>query len=103
MAPVDSIIRRGRARRLRRTGAVAGVLGLAVIIAAATLLPPRASAPRQLLPVTVPASGIAGPEGVFARGIADGHAWRLAVQDVADPGSACLPAITLNGTDADLV
>ena len=103
MAPVDSIIRSGRARRLRRTGAVAGVLGLAGIIAAATLLPPRASAPQQLLPVTVPASGIAGPEGVFAHGIADGHAWRLAVQDVADPGSACLPAITLNGTDADLV
>ena len=103
MAPVDSIIRRGRARRRRRAGAVAGVLGLAGIIAAATLLPARAPAPQQLLPVTVPASGIAGPEGVFAHGIADGHAWRLTVQDVADPGSPCLPAITVNGTDADLV
>lgn len=104
VAPVDVIIRRGRARRLRRAGVVAGGLGLAGIAAAATLLTPaRAPGPRQPLPVTVPAAGIAGPAGVFAHGIADGHAWRLAVQDVADPGSDCLPAITVNGTDADLV
>jgi hypothetical protein len=104
-APVDSIIRRGRARRLRRAGALAGGLGVAAIIAAATLLTSaRAPAPRQpSLPVTVPAAGIAGPDGVFASGTADGHAWRLAVQDIADPGYRCLPAITVNGTDADLV
>ncbi len=101
--PVDVIIRRGRARRLRRAGVVAGGLGLAGIAAAALLTPARAPGPRQPLPVTVPAAGIAGPAGVFAHGIADGHAWRLAVQDVADPGSACLPAITVNGTDANLV
>ena len=64
MAPVDSIIRRGRARRLRRAGAVAGGLGLAGIIAAATLLAPRAPAPQEPpFAVTVPASGIAGPGG----------------------------------------
>ena len=105
MAPVDSIVRRGRARRLRRAGAVAGGLGLAGIIAAATLLtPPRAQAPlHPPLPVTVPASGIAGPGGVFASGTADGHAWRLAVENIADPGYRCLPAITVNGTDANLV
>lgn len=45
----------------------------------------------------------AGPGGVFASGTADGHAWRLAVQNVADPGYRCLPAITVNGTDANLV
>lgn len=105
MTPVDAIIRRGRARRRRRAGAVAGGLGLAGIIAAATLLtPPRAPAsPHPPLPVTVPASGMAGPGGVFASGTADGHAWRLAVQNVADPGYRCLPAITVNGTDANLV
>jgi hypothetical protein len=105
MAPVDSIIRRGRARRLRRAGAVAGGLGLAGIIAAATLLtPPRPPAPPEPpFAVTVPASGIAGPGGVFASGTAGGHAWRLAVQNVADPGYRCLPAITVNGTDANLV
>jgi hypothetical protein len=46
---------------------------------------------------------MAGPGGVFASGTADGHAWRLAVQNVADPGYRCLPAITVNGTDANLV
>lgn len=105
MAPVDSIIRRGRARRLRRAGAVAGGLGLAGIIAAATLLTPsRAPAPQEPpFAVTVPASGMAGPGGVFASGTAGGHAWRLAVENIADPGYRCLPAITVNGTDANLV
>jgi hypothetical protein len=105
MAPVDSIIRHGRARRLRRAGALAGGLGLAGIIAAATLLtPPRAPAPQEPpFAVTVPASGIAGPDGVFASGTAGGHAWRLAVENIADPGYRCLPAITVNGTDANLV
>src|SRR5690242_5941085 len=104
MAPVDAIIRRGRARRLRRAGAVAGGLGLAGIIAAVTVLtPPQAAPPHPPLPVTVPASGIAGPGVVFASGTADGHAWRLAVENVADPGYRCLPAITVNGTDANLV
>ncbi|HEU5388548.1 MAG TPA: hypothetical protein VFV73_21840 [Streptosporangiaceae bacterium] len=104
LAPVDSIIRRGRARRRRRAGAVAGGLGLAGIIAAAALLtPPRGPAPHEPpFAVTVPASGIAGPGGVFASGTASGHAWRLAVENIADPGYRCLPAITVNGTDANL-
>jgi len=105
IAPVDSIIRRGRARRRRRAGAVAGGLGLAGIIAAAALLtPPRVPAPQEPpFAVTVPASGIAGPGEVFASGTAGGHPWRLAVENIADPGYRCLPAITVNGTDADLV
>ena len=45
MAPVDSIIQRGRARRRGRAEAVAGGLGLAGIVAAATLLTPGVSAP----------------------------------------------------------
>jgi hypothetical protein len=105
MAPVDAIVRRGRGIRLRRAAMVAGGLGVVAIIAAATLLP-WPPAPVRLpppLPVTVPASGIAGPDGVFARGTADGRDWRLAVQDIADPGYRCIPAITINGTDADLV
>src|SRR6266550_1972010 len=103
MAPVDAIIRRGRGIRLRRAGMAAGGLGVVAIIAAATLLPsPPTPTPQQPpLPVTVPASGIAGPDGVFASGTADGHPWRLAAQDIADRGYRCIPAITVNGTDAD--
>ena len=105
MAPVDAIIRRGRGIRLRRAAMVAGGLGAVAIIAAATLLPSPPTPAPQLppLPATVPASGIAGPDGVFASGTVDGHAWRLAVQDIADPGYRCIPAITVNGTDADLL
>ena len=105
VAPVDAIIRRGRGLRLRRTGAATGCLGLAGIIAAATLLTPPAARHRRppALPVTVPASGTAGPDGVFASGTAGGHAWRLAVQNIADPGYRCIPSITVNGTDADPV
>jgi len=104
-APVDSIIRRGRGIRLQRAVAAVGCLGLGGIIVAATALaPPPIPAPQEPpLPVTVPVSGIAGPGGVFASGTVNGHPWRLAVQDIADPGYRCIPAITINGTDADPV
>lgn len=96
---------RGRGIWLRRAATVAGGLGIVAIIAAATLLPsPPTPVPRQpSLPVTVPADGTAGPGGVFASGTAGGRPWRLAVQDIADPGQRCIPAITVNRTDADPV
>jgi hypothetical protein len=105
MAPVDAIVRRGRGIRLRRAATAAGGLGVVAIIAAATLLPSAPAAVPQPppLPVTVPASGIAGPGGTFASGTAEGHAWQLAAQDIADPGYRCIPAITVNGTVANLV
>jgi hypothetical protein len=103
VVPLDTIIRRGRGIRLRRVAAAIGGLAVAGIIAAATM-PTAPRAPQEPpLPVTVPASGTAGPGGVFASGVADGHAWRLAVQNIADPGYRCIPAITINGTDADPV
>jgi hypothetical protein len=97
-APLETIIRRGKHIRLRR-GAALGAVGLAGIIAATSL----ALGTRQ--PTALPAAPAmtAGPDGVFASGTADGHPWRLAVQDIADPGYTCLPAITINGTDADPV
>ena len=106
-APVDGIIRRGKGIRLRRAVTAAGCLGLGGIIAAAAVLaPPPTPAPAPQEPplaVTVPVGGTAGPGGVFAGGTVDGHPWRLAVQDIADPGYPCVPAITINGTDADPV
>ena len=98
-APLDSIIRQSRRIRLRRAGAAAGALGLAGIIAI-TSLSLRAQQPG--VPAAAPAV-TAGPSGVFASGTAEGHPWRLAVRNIADPGYRCLPAITINGTDADPV
>jgi len=98
--PLERIIRRGRRIRLRRAGAAVGGVGLAGIIAVATLA--LRAGPPASVPPAAPAI-TAGPGGVFARGTADGHPWRLAVQDIADPGYSCVPAIVLNGTDADPV
>jgi hypothetical protein len=101
-APLETIIRRGRRIRLRRTGAAVATLGLAGIIAVAALAVhggPRPVVPSTaLLPARPAAAG-----GLFATGVANGHSWQLAVQDIADPGYSCLPAITINGTDADAV
>ncbi len=99
-APLQEIVRRGKGIRLRRAGAAAGALGLAGIVAVAVLAPPGSR--RPAVPVTTPAGPVA-PGGVFAQGRVDGHAWQLAVQDIADPGYLCQPAIVLNGTDADPV
>jgi hypothetical protein len=101
-APLEAILRRGKAIRLRRAGATAGSLALAGIVAVAALVVHGGRAPGT--PATAPVSArAAAPGGVFAAGIADGRPWRLAVQDIADPGYSCLPGITINGTDADPV
>jgi hypothetical protein len=98
--PLEAIVRRGNGIRLRRAGAAVVGVGLAGIIAVTTL---ALQAGRQPAPPAAAPTGPAAPGGTIAAGTADGHAWRLAVQDVADPGSRCVPAITLNGTDADPV
>jgi hypothetical protein len=98
--PLKAIIRHGKVIRLRRAGAAVGALALAGIIALTSLA--LRSGPPPAVPPASPAI-TAGPDGVFARGTADGHPWRLAVQDIADPGYRCLPAIVINGTDADPV
>ena len=97
--PIEAIIRRGKGIRLRRAGAAVGILALAAI-AVVALAPPGSRQPA--VPATAPAAP-ASPDGVFAQGRAGGHAWRLAVQDIADPGYPCQPAVVLNGTDADPV
>jgi hypothetical protein len=98
--PLETIIRRSNGIRLRRAGAAVAALGLAAVIAVAGLAW-RGGSPAAN-PATVPLAPVV-PGGVIAHGTADGHPWRLAVQDIADPGYVCLPAITLNGTDADPV
>jgi hypothetical protein len=101
-APLETIIRRGKGIRLRRAGAAVGSVAVAGVLAVAAV---GLHGSRQpVLPSTVPLTArAAAPGGVFATGIADGRPWRLAVQDIADPGYSCLPGITINGTDADPV
>jgi hypothetical protein len=101
--PVDAIVRRGRGIRLRRAGAAVAGLALAGIIAAVAVPAPPSAPKPPAPPVPLPASETASPGGVFATGVADGRAWRLAVQNIADPGYHCIPAVTVNGTDADPV
>ena len=98
--PLETIIRRSNGIRLRRAWAAAAALGLAGVIAVASLA--LHGGPSAANPATVPLAPVV-PGGVIAHGTADGHPWRLAVQDIADPGYTCVPAITLNGTDADPV
>jgi hypothetical protein len=98
--PLEAITRRGRGIRRRRVGSAVAAVGLAGILAATSLA--LRGNPSSAGPPTVSVGSVA-PGGVIARGTADGHPWRLAVQDIADPGYTCLPAITLNGTDADPV
>ena len=93
-APLDQIIRRGKGIRLRRAGTAVAALALAGIIAARAL---PASPAGQ--PAAVPGP-VTSPGQVFASGTVNGHAWRLAVQDIAGPGYPCLPAVAVNGTDA---
>ena len=98
--PLEAIARRGKVIRLRRAGAAVGTLALAGIVAV-TSPALRANQPPAVPPATPAVT--AGPDGVFASGTANGHPWRLAVQNVADPGYRCLPAVVINGTDADPV
>jgi hypothetical protein len=96
--PLGGIIRRGKSIRLRRTGAAAGVV--AVTVAAIIAATAAAQAPSGGQNAVPPAAAAASGD-VFAHGTADGHPWRLTVQNIADIGNLCLPAVTINGTDAD--
>ena len=99
-APLETIVRQGKGIRLRRAGAAVGSVALAGILAMAALA--LHGSPRPANPASIPLAPVV-PGGVIAHGTADGHQWRLAVQDIADPGYTCLAAITINGTDANPV
>ena len=95
--PVERIRRRALGIRLRRTVPVAGVLAAGVILVLVSSSPAPVSAPAP----APPASATVHPGVPFAFGVADGRFWQLAVQDIADPGYRCVPAVTVNGGDAD--
>jgi hypothetical protein len=87
-----------------RWARVAAVPLLAGLVAAAALLIPRPhpatrlAAPGQRAAITNTTA--AGGSGAFAGGTAGGRQWQLDVQDIADPGSRCLPGVSIDGNDA---
>jgi len=97
------LVRLGQRIRPRRTRALASCLGLAAIVAATALVATRGGGQGSPTPAASAPARAAGPGGVFATGTVDGHPWRLAVRDIADPGQRCLPGVTINDTDADPV
>ena len=113
-APVDAILRRGRAIRARRRGAAiscVAVLAIAVAVTAGRQAfgPPGGPAPVALPghlrghAVTLNVPDPRAPGGVFASGTADGAPWRLAVRNMAGPAPWCLPAVMLNSRDGDVL
>jgi hypothetical protein len=102
-------IRRPAWTRTRRFAWAAGGIALAGLIAAAVVLtsapgpPPYPGGPTGVpAPAVIPVTGTSAG-GVFARGVVDHRQWWLALQNIADPGYPCLPAVAIDGTDADLV
>ncbi|HLK74437.1 MAG TPA: hypothetical protein VKU77_12410 [Streptosporangiaceae bacterium] len=102
-----ALSRRMRSPRVR----FAGVAVLAGVVAAAAVLVPasrpaaRSAAPARLAPSAREDSvtnGVAhlGP-GMFASGTANGKQWQLVAENIADPGFGCVPAVSVNGNDAD--
>jgi len=115
-APVGAVIRRGRAVRARRRAAAAS--GVTAVAAAVAMVLSVQAGANPASPATPAGSRLAARSGdaarvldppsrphgnVVASGVIAGTSWRLSVRDIADPGARCLPAIMLNGSDADLL
>ena len=107
-------MRRGRAIRARRRGAVASCVAVVAVAVAVTasvqalspagkLAPTRPAGHPSRHEVTLNVPDPRAPGGVFASGITDGRPWRLAVQNIAGPTPRCLPTVMLNGRDGDLL
>jgi hypothetical protein len=113
-APVDAILRRGRAIRARRRGAAVSCVAVLAVAVAVTASMQAFGTPGKPAPVALPGhpAGHAvtlnvadprAPGGVFASGTADGTPWRLAVRNIAGPAPWCLPAVVLNSRDGDVL
>ncbi len=105
--PLDAITRRARRIRRQRTGTA--IAAIAAIAAVAFVLLPGNSPRPQTTPPTAPRPPVVtntraiGVDNVFANGAVNGKPWQLAVANASDTGTACLPAVVLNGQYADLL
>jgi hypothetical protein len=113
-APVDAILRRGRAIRARRRGAAVSCVAVLAVAVAVTASVQAFGTPGKPAPVALsrhPAGHAVtlnvpdprAPGGVFASGTANGTPWRLAVRNIAGPAPQCLPAVMLNSRDGDVL
>jgi hypothetical protein len=90
---------RSRRARLAAIPVLAGLVAAAVLLVPRTHPAARLTPPGQQVAITNTTAGLGS--GAFAGGTADGRAWQLAVQDIADPGFRCLPGVSINGNDAE--
>ncbi|MGH3286041.1 MAG: hypothetical protein ACRDPD_15355, partial [Streptosporangiaceae bacterium] len=101
---LDQIAQRARVIRGRRAR-MAAITVLAGAVAAAALLIPGAHPAARLAPqaqhIAITTTQTRPGSPAFADGTADGRAWRLTVQDIADPGFRCVPGVSVNGNDAE--
>jgi hypothetical protein len=109
-APVDAILRRGRAIRARRRGAAVSCVAVLAVTVAVTASMQAFGTPGKPAPVALPGHAVTlnvpdprAPGGVFASGTADGRPWRLAVRNIAGPAPWCLPSVMLNSRDGDVL
>lgn len=104
-APVEAVLKQGRAlrarRRLRAVSVLAAASALGTGLALASPGAPRPTHAGAAITLNMPDPR--APRGVFASGTARGRPWHLAVRDVADPGSRCMAAVMVNGRDGDLL
>jgi hypothetical protein len=102
--PLDGITRRARRIRRQRAGAAAiAVAGCVALVLTLLPHPHSATVTPATHPPVVTNTHPLGVDGVFANGAVNGQAWELAVANVADDGKTCLPAVVLNGQNADLL
>ena len=102
--PINSMTRQGKAIRGRRRVLAGGAAAVAVAaVLAARFIAAPGPAPNANT-VTLNAPNPSAPGGVFASGAADGKPWRLAVRNIAGPGTRrCVPAVMLNGRDGNVL
>jgi hypothetical protein len=103
-APINSMTRQGRAIRARRRvlASSAAAVAVAAVLAARFIAAPGPAPDANA--VTLNAPNPSAPGGVFASGAADGKPWRLAVRNIAGPGTRwCVPAVMLNGRDGKVL
>ena len=96
-----AVARTMRSRRVRFAAipVLAGLLTAAAVLIPASHPATRVAPSARLVVVTNGTAGLGS--GAFAGGTANGRQWQLVAENIADPGFRCVPAVSINGSDAD--